>query len=139
VPRNGWNETDLRTRDADGDGVPAAGDCDNGDPTVWSIPGEAGPLVVAGDKQTFSWDPPSSPGGVPGSLVYDLLRAPRPDDFITLTSCVATNTAATSAVDGTTPVPGKPRWYLVRAENACGAGSLGRGINLMGRVGRNCP
>ena len=144
VPLNGWNETDLRTAapppvDADGDGYASDVDCDDGDPDVWRIPGEADSLRLAADEQTFSWEPPDPAGGTPESVRYDLLRSPVSIDFVGAGACAATDVVETSAVDGTSPAPGERLFYLVRAENACGAGSLGLDSAGSERAGRTCP
>ena len=143
VPLGGWNETDLRTAagpvDADDDGYASDLDCDDTNPGVWSIPGEAVSLLVAADKQTFSWNPPSLPGGTAESLRYDLLQSSLPNDFVAAAACAATDIAVTSAVDGTIPGLGGLLAYLVRAENACGAGSLGQNSAGTERTGLTCP
>ncbi len=141
VPLDGWNETDLRTEapDNDADGYTGYFDCDDANPDVWSLPGEAVELVVAADRVTFSWDPPSPPTGVPGTTRYDLLRSPLSDDFVGTATCAAMDILLTKTVDTLFPDPGEYLAYLVRAENACGEGSLGQTSYPGERVGRTCP
>jgi hypothetical protein len=142
-PHNGSREADLRTPglvDLDGDGVPSGSDCNDANPAVWSIPGE----VIGGnfdaDRVTISWSAPADPGGTPASIVYDTLRSGAAGNFTSGTVCVESNHGAdTIATDGATPAAGTAFYYLIRAENACGAGTLGARSDGTPRSGVNCP
>lgn len=94
-------------------------------------PSETPNVGFGTDKDTLLWDPaPYASGGAP---VYDALRSPAADDFGAAATCLASDVVLTSAGDGATPVPGEVFYYLVRAQNDCGAGSMGPG-----RTGRAC-
>jgi hypothetical protein len=70
--------------------------------------------------------------------VFDVLRSTTASDFSTAT-CLLTNDANASVVDATLPASGQVFYYLVRAENSCGAGSLGNRSSGVERTGSNCP
>ena len=142
-------------RDADGDGfgsgdvpvesctqpsgyVADGSDCDDGSASLWRTPGEVRDLLFA-DDQTLVWTAPAEGGAT--SLVYDLLLSNDPTDFVTSATCVASDAAATTAIDPLSPVPGAAFFYLARAQNACpkGDGSLGTRSDGTGRIGRTCP
>jgi hypothetical protein len=121
--------------DADADGVPDGSDCAPGDPTVWSVPGEATGLLASGspDATSLRWSAPADPGGA--AVVYDVLRSGAAGDF-TAPVCVARDLATTSAAD-----PHRPAgvfYYLVSSRNACGA-NLGRRSDGTPRIAGSCP
>jgi len=92
-----------------------------------AAPGEATDLVFATNSQTLVWKRPADMGG-PVSPVYDLVRADSPQGFQAAGVCIeADDGADTTAIDLDEPVAQGIFYYLVRAENACGAGSLGIG------------
>jgi hypothetical protein len=140
-------------RDADGDthGDPAstqaacaqpagyvsdAADCDDTNPAVWSVPGEAGSIAFA-DATTLTFAPPAAPGG--SSLRYDTIRADAPAGFDAAATCVAIDGPDTTVVDPVVPAEETGFYYLVRAKNVCGQGSLGAGSDGSQRFGRACP
>ena len=127
--------------DADGDGhaSPTCGgdDCDDANGTVWARPGPTGCLGFL-DEETMTWCAPGSTGGT-AALLYDVVRSDTPSDFLTSTLCVETDDSDLSALDATIPAPGGVRYYLPRAQNACGEGSLGTTSAGAPRVGRSCP
>jgi chitodextrinase len=140
-------------RDADGDthGDPASSvaacarpagyvsngaDCDDTNAAVWSVPGEAGSIAFA-DAITLTLTPPSDPGGT--SLRYDALRAVSPTGFGVAAECVAVDAPGTTVIDPLVPPPGAGFYYLVRASNSCGHGSLGATSGGLPRFGRTCP
>jgi len=126
--------------DDDGDGLSeCASDCDDTQAGLWAIPGEARNLRFAGNHQTLTWQAPLAPGGVAGQVVYDLLRSGNPQTF-DAASCVESNDGTNlTAVDGQTPAPGARFYYLVRAENPCGAGTLGMSSAGVPHSGVACP
>lgn len=161
---NGVSLVEIRERDLDGDGLPdggdncpetpnetqvnedgdprgAACDCDDGDPQVWAIPGEVLFLTLSHDgasgTTTLDWQSPAEPGGT--SLLYDVLRSDSPADFGAAAECLESDDDDTQATDGDEPAAGSAYHYLARAENACGAGSLGDDSAGAPRSGRSCP
>lgn len=121
--------------DADGDGVPDASDCAPGDPSAWSVPGEATGLTLEGSPATTTlrWSPPAVPGG--SVVLYDLVRSAAAGDF-TGATCVASDLTTPAATDSGAPV--RAFFYLVRAGNACG-GNLGTRSDGVPRVAGSCP
>jgi hypothetical protein len=90
---------------------------------------------------TLSWDPPTDSGGTL-PVVYDLLRASDPADWIGSAVCLESDDGAdTSASDGESPPLGAVRYYLLRIENSCvaGDGGLGRDSDGAERLGAECP
>ncbi len=123
--------------DTDLDGRGDACDCAPANNQAWSIPGEARDLRFTA-PQTLSWTAPSDLGGV--TVLYDTIRSGTSSDFVTGATCVESNDGTnTTASDPTQPVVGGPFYYLVRAENACGAGPLGKRSTEVERTARNCP
>ena len=124
--------------DGDLDGRCVARDCNEADPTLWWAPGETGAVVLLRDRETVAWDVPADPGAWTSVLRYDTLRAATPWDFPG-GACVETDGTDTRTVDGAWPAPAAAFFYLVRAENACGSGSLGSRSDGAPRAGRSCP
>ena len=118
--------------------VSAGTDCNDKDAGSWATPGEVRNLLLP-DPQSISWDPPSSPGA--SSILFDVLRAIRPSDFISGTVCVVSDTPNLTATDEEMPTPGVAFFYLVRAQDLCpnGQGPLGKDSNGTLRSGRTCP
>ncbi len=142
--------------DADGDGFGAATDavpsccatppgrvtnnldCNDADPSVWAVPGEALELRLTGD--TLSWGAPDQLGATAAAVQYDTLRSGLPSQFTTAT-CIDTRGADLATVDREQPPVGSLFAYLVRATNACpsGTGPLGKDAAGNERVGAVCP
>jgi hypothetical protein len=111
----GWNIDDIRVWGA----LPSQ--------SCSTAPGEASGLRVSGDRATLVWNRPADMGG-PVSPLYDVLRSDSPQDFMGSGICVESDDGAdTVASDADEPAPEAVFFYLVRAENDCGAGSLGVG------------
>jgi hypothetical protein len=106
----GWNVDDIRVV-----GVVQA--------TCSRLPGEVSNLKFAADKQTLEWSLPPALGEAPP--VYDIIRSTLPSDFVSGAVCVSTDDETTSTTDTDVPPPGTLFYYLVRAENDCGASPLG--------------
>jgi hypothetical protein len=122
--------------DSDGDTYLDDADCRPDDATLWSIPGEA--TLSWQNATTIGWSAPGSSGGT-GTPLYDLLVSTSKSDFTSAAAtCLATSTPSLTAVDTTTPPTNQVRYYLVRAENACG-GTLGTTSAGVQRAGRTCP
>jgi hypothetical protein len=121
-----WHLQSREESDDDGDGLAECeGDCDDADGQVWAVPSEALDLVVGADRETLAWSAPAEPGCLTG-LVYDTLRSEESDEFWTDAVCVETGDGSdTQALDPDDPPAGVVYHYLVRALNACGAGSAG--------------
>jgi hypothetical protein len=122
------------------------GDCADSDFTRWSPPGEVPNLLVdfaAGTGiTTVTWSAPANPGGNTAP-VYDTLRSFSPSNFNAGTGvCAETNGAdLTTTFNASTPTVsvGQCLFMLVRAEGACGMGTLGSGSNGVPLAGRTCP
>ncbi len=121
--------------DGDGDTFRCDQDCDDANPDVWDLPGEAGPVQFEADAATISWAP-AAPNGL--TVVYDTLRSELASDFLAAGTCVEPEGADETAFDDSTPAAGGIFHYLVRARNACGYGPLGP-APTSGRTGRSCP
>jgi len=130
--------------DGDGDGrTVCGGDCDDGNGTIWTTPGEVRDLWVTQPLSTgmtmLTWIVPGETGG--DAPRYDTLRSSIVSDF-TVATCVESDDASdTAAIETTDPGPGVAWFYLIRAENDCpaGQGTLGTGTGGTPRVGRSCP
>jgi hypothetical protein len=86
------------------------------------------------NKTTLSWTEPL--GGNFES--FDVLRSTTASNFTTAT-CIDPDGVDTTAVDATTPAAGQTFFYLVRAGNDCGEGTLGFRSSGVERVGSSCP
>jgi hypothetical protein len=116
-------------------------DCDDQNADVWSVPSETRNLEFT-DTETMVWDPPADFGNVAGVGPYDLLRSVSAASFSAAT-CLESDDSDLVAVDSEGPGSANTAFfYLSRAQNECGEGSLGtRGFgeppNL--REGASCP
>jgi hypothetical protein len=129
--------------DADGDATIDGLDCLAHDATAWAIPGEVTGLLLShaggvGGTTTLAWSVPASPGGT--SPAYDTVRSATASDFVALATCVESDDGAdTTATDSVTPAAGEVAFFLVRAQNVCGLGTLGVRSSGAVRAGRACP
>ncbi|OLC54281.1 MAG: hypothetical protein AUH92_04370 [Acidobacteria bacterium 13_1_40CM_4_69_4] len=133
----------LPPADGDGDGVDNNHDCALADPGAFAPPGEVGPLAVGtgpAPGAVLSWPSLAATAG-PGTL-YDVAIG----DLTTLSSggtaastALACGLSVTTAIDETTPAPGAGVYYLVRARNACAAGSWGTDSPGIERSVPACP
>jgi hypothetical protein len=137
--------------DDDGDGLSeCAGDCDDGDPMSWALPGEVRNLTLgrgeAGQSE-LQWEAPDVPGADPAMLVFDVLRSTAPFNcwrgfgpYSTgPQTCLASDDVDYSATDAEVPPPGQVFFYQVRAENGCpGTGVLGIPATHGLRQGLDC-
>jgi hypothetical protein len=122
----GWNIDDIRIW-----GVLPDAEC-------LASPGEVGTIRFLSDGATMVWQRPADMGG-PITPVYDVLRSSLPDDFVTAAVCVETDDGTDAvAADTDSLAPGDLFYYLVRAENDCGSGSLGEGSGSVVRSGVDC-
>jgi len=131
--------------DADADTVAVcAGDCDDGDGTLWSVPGEAHSVSLvreaASGATTISWAAPVDQGGQ-GLPVYDVLMSPSAGEFGAVAICLESDDGSDTSADASGTIgAGEVRYILVRAENACPTGepTLGNDSSGQARVGRSC-
>jgi hypothetical protein len=103
--------------------------CVNG---VGAVPDEV-PSLSFIDKSNLTWT-----RFVNDASFYDLVRANTPNGFAAA-ACSETNGSDGDSFDATVPAPGAGFYYLVRAENACGQGTLGRSASGVERTGVSCP
>jgi hypothetical protein len=73
-----------------------------------------------------------------GDETFDLIRSTDPSDF-SAGACVASGDTSASATDGTLPALGQTFFYVARASNSCGDGTVGAGSNGTERVAAACP
>ena len=127
--------------DGDGDDVLDSVDCDSGDASIWSVPGETPNLTLASQPGAptvteLNWSEPDETG-TSEPVLYDVLRSDTPFVSGFGITCVASAQTATTTEDA--DVPDDVFFYLVRAENACGVGGLGANSNGQERVITGTP
>ncbi len=133
---------DACDADLDGDGRDNALDCAPADPDALDPPGVTGGLDVAGSGSiaSLSWeaDPAAGPDGT-----YEVLRGPatalRLDGGVGGATCRAQGLTATQTQDADLPADDAIHYYLVRARNACGPGTLGFDSSGAPRAAPACP
>jgi hypothetical protein len=115
-------------------------DCYDNGFDVWAIPGETQALTlqrVTGNV-TLAWAAPSAPGSFTNH--YDLLRSTSASNFTSGTAtCVGTFLSSPSTSDPANPAAGSAYFYLSRALDLCGSGTLGTQTGGATRLGRTCP
>jgi hypothetical protein len=122
----GWNIDDVRILQA----APPLG-CE-------TAPSEPYDLAVWSDLTTLDWSPPADLGGAVAP-VYDVVRSDSPADFTSAAVCLEGDDGSNSwAIDPVLPPAGGAFYYLVRAENVCGAGSWGQDSNGIERSAIDC-
>lgn len=112
--------------DLDGDGSGDVCDCDPQDAGVREIPAEVAALSFATDKVTLSWVSAKPQAGE--ATVHEVFRgllSELPVGSGPSEDCLIANVHADSFGDTEQPPPDDGYWYLVRATNACGIGTLG--------------
>ncbi len=127
--------------DIDGDTVCDAADCAPSDAGAFAIPAEVGGLGVSGGSSaTIHWL--SAAPGAGSGTVHQVLRgvvSQLPVGTGGSETCLAEGLPGTSITDDATPVAGSAFYYLVRGENACGAGTYGRTSRDAERTSTACP
>jgi hypothetical protein len=111
-------------------------DCNDGDPDLWSLPGEVLALSFP-NPAALTWAAPVEPGGAASATRYDTLRSDAGDSFLSA-ACLETAGVDRSTVTDSVPSPGQAFYYLVRAGNGCGEGNLGSATGAGDRVGPAC-
>jgi len=134
IRAEGANALACASFDQDGDGLlgcataPGSDACFT-DPDAYALPGAVTNLQLshnsATDETTLTWNPPADPGASSG-VVYDTFRSSTPDGFRAAT-CVETQQTDTQAIDSITPAAGEVDYFLVRAANSCGFGTVATG------------
>ena len=87
----------------------------------------------------LSWSEPDEPGGGFGTLVYDTLRSADPADFASSGTCIESDGSGLTTIDNTSPAPGVLWAYLIRPENDCGQGTLGKATDGPRPPAVRCP
>jgi len=126
--------------DSDSDGYCDVGDCNSGNPDVWSVPGSIENLILNQTLATrLNWGPPSELGAT--AVVYDTLRSTLATDFDAAATCLSSDRPGTVSTDAEDPVSGVTFYYLIRVENDCIGenGSMGADSNGVPRSGMDCP
>jgi len=117
----GWNLDDIRITGLIPD-------------TCMGSPGEV--ELSMPDRERLTWTlPPMSGGGPPA---YDTLRSTTATSFLGALCVESDDASDRSATDLDTPAPAEVWFYLVRASNECGVGSLGLSSAMQPRVGPDC-
>src|SRR5262249_22342389 len=96
--------------DADQDDVRDTCDCSPGNASIWSAPGPAGDMMLAGQgptPTTITWALPDCPGGSPNALLYDTIRSSNRNDFVNGAVCVEANGSDTTSTDAQNPPLGQ--------------------------------
>jgi hypothetical protein len=126
--------------DSDQDGRGDLCDCDPADAGVFAIPPEVTNVNFLADKQTLSWDTVTSSSGP--DTFFELLTGtaslPAPVGSEPADSCVDSTIQGPSFPILDVPPPGGTSWYLVRAKNPCGTGTLGTRSDGSERVDPTC-
>jgi len=132
------------TGDGDGDGVGNGCDCAPADGAVWGLPGDAnGPTLThtppgPGGVTTLAWTAPAI-GGLPAAMTYDVVRSPAASDFVAAGVCLESDGGDLQATDPSAPAPGGIFFYVVRPQDACGAGVSHRDGAGTPLPARDCP
>jgi hypothetical protein len=101
-----------------------------------AVPDEVTGVRVGSTPTAFEWDAPTVPG-LRGVQFFDVLRSSVSADFMSAT-CLESDDTDTRADDTAGPPVGQAFFYLVRAENDCGDGTLGFRSDGVERTGVSC-
>jgi hypothetical protein len=123
--------------DGDGDGAGDACDCAPTDAGAFRVPGEVGNMTFAGDNVSLMWD--SAVPGAGTNTFYDVLKTPNPSQPGPADICLSSGFPGAMQSDMSAPPLGGVSYYLVRARNACGAGTYGYWSNGVERTLTACP
>jgi cysteine-rich repeat protein len=134
--RCGDGVTQVPEQCDDGNGVD--GDCCTSACRT-EAPGEVTGVAArsAAGVTTVTWNPPAT-GKAP--FVYDTVRSSLRSDYGSSAVCIESGDGSDlQATDAASPPSGTTFYYLVRAENACGAGTAGTTSKGACRDLRPCP
>jgi len=129
----------LGPADADGDGSHNLADCAPDDAGAFAAPGEVSGLLL-GPGGTLSWTAAQPAAG--SATVHQVLRGvvgELPVGSGAAETCLVAGAGSAAADDAELPAVNASFWYLVRARNACGAGSWGQTSAGAPRVSAVCP
>jgi glucose/arabinose dehydrogenase len=116
-------------QDPDGDGVANSCDCANSDGSAWSATVEVPRVRLFGHvTTTLGWDAQraATGAGVRYAVVSGSLSALRSSGTFAGACTLGSSLAPSRVMDArAVPAPGQGYFYLVRAGNACGAGTFG--------------
>ena len=133
-----WFRSGMNFADADRDGVRDALDCASGNASAFAVPREVRNVRFPGAKLlAWSSERPRSGAGTR----YDVLRgdlSELPAGSGPREACLADGTGAETMTEPAAPAVGKGFYYLVRAENACGAGTYGASTQAVERTSTAC-
>jgi hypothetical protein len=131
-------ELNAGQSDQDADGAGDVCDCLPEDASAFAVPGEVSAVVLEGDA--IAWDSAALAAG--SGTVYDVVRAglhSQPPGSGPGEVCLAQGITTPATMDASVPPSNDGYWYLVRARNACGAGSYGTASNGTPRITDACP
>ena len=134
-----WFPSWIAQAETDGDGVPDAIDCAPADATAYAVPGTVRDVRYV-TRDVLAWAAPELPAG--SGTEYQVLRGPLhgfPVGSGAEEVCLESGTSATLAVEDGVPAAGTGVYHIVRAVNACGAGSYGAGSSGNERTSAACP
>ncbi|HKQ96571.1 MAG TPA: hypothetical protein VJV75_01720 [Candidatus Polarisedimenticolia bacterium] len=100
------------------------------------VPDEVTGLLSSGGTTNYAWDKVGLPGGS-GIVQYDVLRTTDRTTFAAAT-CVKSNAFDAILNDPAVPPLGQFFYYQIRAENACGMGTMGYSSTGVERTGPAC-
>ncbi|MCU0229998.1 MAG: right-handed parallel beta-helix repeat-containing protein, partial [Acidobacteria bacterium] len=131
---------DWRDPDDDGDGVPDMLDCAPRDPGATAPPSEVGTVRLSGGAATVAVDWALQASGTRYDLAAGGTAELRGDEGFARAECRADGHGPPPWLDDRPgPETGEARYYLVRAENACGSGAWGAGSDGAPRAVEACP
>ena len=130
--------SDENFGDPDGDGWGNACDCAPNDGTAFALPGEVS-HVGCPSNSSVQWDPMALSSG--SGTVYDVIRSPLVIGTVPpgpSSVCLASGVPDAMVSDLENPPRGVAFWYLIRARDACGAGTYGSASSGSERVSHVC-
>lgn len=132
--------------DRDGDGAANGSDCAPDDPGAFAVPAEVGGLRLVHDRKstltTLTWSSASGAAGpaTTSDVATGVLGELRADRGFARSVCLASGDGDDRTDDARgNPSPRQGYWYLVRARNACAAGTYGSGAGSAPRSIAACP
>lgn len=124
----------------DGDARGDACDCAEADPGAFAIPLEIGNVMLSPDGSTLSWDSAAANSG--SGTIYSVVRGlatELPVGSGPGETCAGSGLSDTSLSGLADPAAATVDTYLVRGENACGAGTYGNATDGTERTSEACP